>query len=368
MKIFIPVVGDQLRLTHDITTSVRFAGQNKRFARKLADSKQLKEGDDIEITLRKNTQLKVERVYVRQGPGAEFDSVTFRIGKENASGLPDGRFFLPIDVINTLDVELVQNDVQEKPESFRVLVERLYREASIEERINDTYLDTAFSEFDSLPSVLAGNITVDIKQECLRVRKAVNAMLKDNGIDSVETLLMEAKKHINADKFAQFESRLDAANMSMQRIQEHAATTQYPLYRFELKFRNGEPLIALSSYERGFLEDINNYVLVAHTLINTLTEKYVHPVKTILNLLCYTGDRDSYGRYSNKHNYSPKMVIKRKDREGAVLPRDAFTDNVLTRTKSDDHGYVFHYELNDRTLTVSEMRKEINSLQKELAQ
>lgn len=366
MKIFIPVVGDELRLTHDITTSVRFAGQNKRFVQKLVDSTKLTIDDDVEMTLRKNTVLKVERVYVRQGPGAEFDSVTFRIGKDNASQLPDGRFFLPIEVINTLDVELLQNGNHGKPETLREMVSRLYAEASIEDRMDDSCRDKAFKEFDTLPSALSGSIVVDLAQECHNVRKAVDTMLKDNGVDSVEALFAEAEKHINEDKFANFEMRFDAAQVTMHRIIDHVLANKYPLYHFTLKYRNGEALIGLASYGRAFLDALTTYINVAHALLNVLTEKYVRPVEALPNLLSFMGGKESFGRYCNKHNYNPKTAIKRRDGNAAILPQDAFTDNVFTRTKSDDHGYVFNYQLDDgRTLSIKEMRKEIRTLAKE---
>ena len=365
MNISIPVIGDKFILKNSITTNIVFDGQNKLFVKKLIKDEPASLGDKIEITLLEGTTLKVQRVYIRQGAGAEFNSVTFRISKDNPSGLPDGRFFLPIDVVNTLEVEKVTESTNEKIKTFRELHSCLHKQAEINQRLDGSYSDPAFNEINNLPLALSGNIVFNLREECDRVKNAVDDILKKNGLDSVEALFDEAEKVINENAFSKFEERFHVAEMSINRIKNHILTEAYPVYRFKLKYRNDEPLLVLSKWGRSFFEALDEYIKITHTLLNALTDKYINLVPSFYSLIDGTYEKESFGCYSSKHNYNPKSAIKDKSGKVGVIPHDAFVDNLFTRTKSDNHGYVFHYELdNGNKLSITEMRKEIRSLAK----
>ena len=369
MNIFIPVVGDELLLKNNITTNITFAGQNKRFIKKLVgDESKLSLDDEIEINLLENTVLKVERVYVRQGAGADFNSITFRIPKDNPSCLPDGRFFIPIDIVNTFNVDKIVNLNNEKPKTFRDFTSELHMKADINQRMDKSYSTPAFKEVDELPVALSGNIIFNLREESEKVKSAITACLKDNNLDSVESLLIEAEKYITEDSFAKFEKRLHEAEYSINRIANHVQTENYPVYRFKLKYRNGEPLLVLSKYGRFFFDALHTYTVTIHALLNVLVDKYVRPIQTFHSLMSNPYGKENFGEYTSKANTNTKPVLKDASEKIGILPKDAFTDNLFTRTKSDDHGYVFHYELdNGNKLSISEMRKEIRSLAKDFS-
>jgi hypothetical protein len=365
MNISVPVIGDKFILKNSITTNIVFDGQNKIFVKNLIKDEPANLGDKIEITLLEGTTLKVQRVYIRQGAGADFNSVTFRISKDNPSGLPDGRFFLPIDVVNTLEVEKVTESTNEKIKTFREFHSCLHKQAEVNQRIDGSYSDPAFNEINNLPVALSGNIVFNLREECDRVKNAVDDILKKNGLDSVDALFGEAEKIINENSFSKFEERFHVAEMSINRIKNHILTEAYPVYRFKLKYRNDEPLLVLSKMGRPFFEALDEYIKITHTLINALTDEYIHLVPSFYSLIDGNYEKESFGCYSSKHNYTPKSAIKNKSGTVGVIPHDGFVDNLFTRTKSDNHGYVFHYELdNGNKLSITEMRKEIRSLAK----
>ncbi len=368
MNIFIPAVGDNFLLKNSITTNIVFDGQNKRFVKMLMKDEPTCLGAKVELTLLEGTVLKIERVYVRQGAGAEFDSVTFRIPKDNPSGLPSGRFFLPIDVVNTLEVEKINDVTKDKPKKFRDLHSALYRNATIDKRLDGSYSTPAFDEIEDLPVALSGNIVFNLREECERVKSAIDSILKENGLDSVKALFNEAEKVINENAFAKFEQKFDVAETSINRINNHVLTEAYPIYRFKLKYRNDEPLLVLACLGRSFFEALDTYINVTHALINALSDKYIRPVPSFYSLINGGYEKERFGCYSEKSNYNPKQVLKNPDGKLGVLPQDAFIDNLFTRTKSDGHGYVFRYELdNGKTLSISEMRKEIRAMAKDFS-
>jgi len=132
VKLFIPTIGVQLKLLKD--TVIHILNDNDRnftFLQKLKcefgdrkDSHWYKDviGLDpvfeklykmsfkdnwVELTLPTGVVLKVDRIYLRKGKD-DYDSLTFTLdGKKT---IPNGRFWLKLDTVNTLEVEIA-NDV-----------------------------------------------------------------------------------------------------------------------------------------------------------------------------------------------------------------------------------------------------------------
>lgn len=102
MNISIPVIGDKFILKNSITTNIVFDGQNKLFVKKLIKDEPARLGDKIKLTLLEGTILKVQRVYIRQGAGAEFNSVTFRISKIIHQAYLMGVSFYPLMLLTHL--------------------------------------------------------------------------------------------------------------------------------------------------------------------------------------------------------------------------------------------------------------------------
>jgi hypothetical protein len=108
MKMFIPIIGDKIELTKTIKVELKNLSQNTTFLKKydelFSKVKQInKKTHNIE--LKKGTILTIDRVYIRKGSSAEYNSITFRIA--NDKNLPNGRFFLPISVVNTFEINKI---------------------------------------------------------------------------------------------------------------------------------------------------------------------------------------------------------------------------------------------------------------------
>lgn len=97
MKILIPKLGDTLKLSKNVTLSVKQERRNSDFLKKYLDknpkTKQI-ENNVYEVSLKRGTELVVDRIYIRQ-QAESFDSITFRIPKDK--GEISGRFFVSLD-------------------------------------------------------------------------------------------------------------------------------------------------------------------------------------------------------------------------------------------------------------------------------
>ena len=107
MKLFVPVVGSKLKLLNNTDVTLKYAGQNTRFIEKMMGDELPLKNKTITLTLPAGMLLVVDRVYIRQGNGADFNSLTFKVDACEKSGIPKGRFFLSVDEVNTLDVDIV---------------------------------------------------------------------------------------------------------------------------------------------------------------------------------------------------------------------------------------------------------------------
>lgn len=149
MKLNILVVGDHIKLLKDKEVTLINASQNKLFLEKYKnDNKNIKSirKDETHINLKKGTVLKVDRVYIRKGEGADYNSLTF-VSKNN-NDIPDGRFFLSVDTVNELDVEVIRLTVGDNVQPIR---KKIFERSLEIRREREIYLDScrfeAFKEF-----------------------------------------------------------------------------------------------------------------------------------------------------------------------------------------------------------------------------
>lgn len=115
MKLNILVVGDCIKLLKGENLTLIDVGQNKRFLEKYdqrnKNIKYIRKGERY-INFPKGTLLKVDRVYIRKGDGSDYNSLIF-ISKNN-KGIPDGRFFIPVNIVNSFDVEIITPECEDK--------------------------------------------------------------------------------------------------------------------------------------------------------------------------------------------------------------------------------------------------------------
>lgn len=133
MLLFIPTIGVRLALMSEARVKVYFEDRNTKLLRQFGvychnqyysgtltakfDEKQMakygaEKGDGyVWLTLPVGSVLSVDRIYIRKSV-SDFDSLTFnlmtRAGKEKNS-FPYGRFWLKLEDVNTLDVEIVRD-------------------------------------------------------------------------------------------------------------------------------------------------------------------------------------------------------------------------------------------------------------------
>lgn len=140
IHVLIPIVGNTLQLTADVTIHLINEGQNLKFVNDiLSQSGQVeKHVKTIKVGLKAGTNLQVDRVYIRKAEGSAFDSITFRIEKNNHSGLPGGRFFVSVTQVNSMKAIILPFTKMHKPSLRRELVNE-WKELSLHQR---TYVNT----------------------------------------------------------------------------------------------------------------------------------------------------------------------------------------------------------------------------------
>ena len=149
MKLNILVVGDCIKLLKDKKVTLINSGQNKAFLEKYElENKNIKsiKKSEKHITIPKNTLLKVDRVYIRKGSGSGYNSLTF-VSKGNA-GIPDGRFFLPVGIVNELDVEIMAlSEMKDSKPVRKQIFERALEIRKEKKKYLDNCRFEAFKEF-----------------------------------------------------------------------------------------------------------------------------------------------------------------------------------------------------------------------------
>lgn len=120
MQIFIPSVGDKIKLKNDIDLNLKYKSQNNSFIKKIkemnANVKSI-DKDFYPLALKKGTILIIDRVYVRSGDSSAFNSITFKVN--GSDYLPNGRFFVSLDVANNMGAELIEDDNEIKSIKLR---------------------------------------------------------------------------------------------------------------------------------------------------------------------------------------------------------------------------------------------------------
>lgn len=121
MKLWIPSIGDELRLTADWTFPCFTPHGNHKFIAKMRPDTEGRSCYSVAITLPEGTVLSVQRIYIRSGK-KEWDSITFSIkelptsdnGRKSAtmkktSKKAIGRFWAKLRDVNEIEYEPVEH-------------------------------------------------------------------------------------------------------------------------------------------------------------------------------------------------------------------------------------------------------------------
>ena len=121
MRIFIPTIGDTLRLEKDWTFRLYDEDKNITLFHHLGlpvSSKHVWSRDlkATTVTLKAGTELSIDRIYIRRGKD-EYDSITFNLLGAKTQPTRYGsksrvRFWVPLPDVNTMDAEYVLTHVR----------------------------------------------------------------------------------------------------------------------------------------------------------------------------------------------------------------------------------------------------------------
>jgi hypothetical protein len=115
MKLFIPKLGTVIRLTEPWTFGLHYEHRNRRLWDMMFAPPEMQPHpnrfrfgfQDVRLlTLVDGTELKISRVFIRQG-SEDYDSVTFYGGVHHMGVIHKARFWAKLDDVNKIEYEVV---------------------------------------------------------------------------------------------------------------------------------------------------------------------------------------------------------------------------------------------------------------------
>lgn len=369
MKLFVPVVGSELKLLNETTVALKNAKQNSRFIDKLTGVATPLPGKNVNLILPKGTLLTVDRVYVRQGAGADFNSLTFKVGANPEAGIPKGRFFLSVDVVNTLDVEVVTAI----PE--RVMVDNIWalhsmywNKVSFQERFKDAHLDLLFEDVLSRPSLYNGVLLCNLKNEHELFTQSLTASLKKVGINSPSEVASRIRPLVDSEELKVVEDYISQINKTHRDI--NAIISQddcEALYKFSVYQVGSEPAILLETMERPGLTCLSalndSYETLVYHILKRESEdgrgaRFGGSRSIIDHIVEPISKRDTFGRYYYSSKLTPRAIIVNGSHTKGIIPLESFKENLFTRTRNVGYGHEIIYQTsNGERLSPADLRK-----------
>lgn len=367
MKLFIPVVGTRLALLSPATVSLKNKEQNTRFVQALS----AESGESVTLTLPRGTVLTVDRVYIRQGDAPEYNSLTFKVLANESAGIPSGRFFLHVDVVNTLNVEVVQEKPVPKGVTTRTLLSSLFKQCTPNERVNNIHFTLLMEQMNACPTVREGELVIDIQSELALLDRAVAQNALSVGEESVYAFVTRMKPVIGKRNGQILNEQLDIVSAQAAIVAAAMQVSPYEaLYQFRAFRFNDEPVIWLSPTHswtaiRAIHAMEHAYRCIFALLFASRGEDFKKAASLwwpsfFSKVIGISETNNNFGLYYRKNNYSPKSPIVNAEKTQALIPQDSFGDNLFTRTKIDDHGHRFSYRLSSgECVSVADFRKMI---------
>jgi len=106
MKLYIPKLKEELKLTSDWTFKLHYEHRNASLYPNYNNYNYRDNLSPVQYTLTVGTILKVDRYYIRNG-ASDFDSMTFRISYNDNKDLIGKRFWVKLDDANKIEFESV---------------------------------------------------------------------------------------------------------------------------------------------------------------------------------------------------------------------------------------------------------------------
>lgn len=398
----IPSVGDKVMLTKDLSLTLKDVAQNSSFLSKIKklneNVKSLKK-DHFPITILKGTVLKIDRVYIRAGQTSGYNSITFKV--QGVDGLPNGRFFVSLDVANEMDLEILADNNTKKELNIRDLLLHV-REKDERRECAFYYLHQMNKEYLQSLQVKLNPLTVieSIRRETenilgksldMSISEAMNLIIEDLKHDSLNIDKKKSKKAkeeldilLNAHKDTNFDFLYDA--YAEGKPIEHS---EINLYKIEdpdsFKIKNPHVVsmtLKLNESTYEYLYPIVNYaelmIFVFHRALQIKGSKhhFVHlcsVLYTILGLMqnkktvssLYVNEFNIAYSYYGGYGKSDTPPFKAPD---IYLPYDKLKNFELLSTKgmgSDPLKYGFEYYEGQNKIDLKVARKKLTQAKKE---
>lgn len=280
MVMKIPRIGDRVITTKKSKISIKNKAQNVTFLKSLA--KKNKEAWDPGIEnytyeLKKGTELIIDRVYIRNGESSGFDSVTFRV--KDSDYLPNGRFFLPIDIANNLQVKFVDNKENKKKLTLKQYFNQ--KHPGTREQFNHIYKIQKQQIVESHINVniqelllLANEIFLDEVKRCLGDRNIDIAF--ENAFELLNKSIASLPSHSIHKQMPENQlKKLEMANRSIESVCDHYEdfnSFRRLTIRLQRIESEDERIEISNSYVFDYIayKDTENYLLEAKEFVSML--------------------------------------------------------------------------------------------------
>ncbi|WP_415913158.1 hypothetical protein [Neptuniibacter sp. QD37_11] len=361
MKLFIPIVGSQLRLLKPATVSVKYASQNNKFIKSYEEMNNLAvmKSRKTDINLPKGLELTVDRVYIRQGDSADYNSLTFKTQGDEMAGIPKGRFFLSVDMVNTLDVKVVES----KPDldlPLHKVISKKWDSYSHNARVSSYKILKDI--MGDTPVLGSGKISINLVTELERHQAALDECLESAGFQTI----VEAKERIiETHGEGSFENICEELAFARKSLIDR---TEIPAFTFDQYAVNGEIVLSLqNTFHKdhfAFGEILDQMYHIIRCVKYALTgDRYTHVgVKSSIDLVSSTGKTPfttAGARYGISQEYGAHIYRNPEDEAEALLLGSSFSKSVLLHTK-EYKNHPFAYEFEGEAIEVPALRREFN--------
>lgn len=357
MKMLIPVCGDVIKVAKDVDVELKNIAQNKNFLEKydekLKNVKQINKKKHF-VTLKKGTLLTIDRVYIRQGDSAEYNSITFKINKDK--NLPNGRFFLPVSVVNTLDIEFLGQETEKSIALSKWLLKN-YKE-----------LDSNSIMKEKIDSKLKFSLNIDLVKSYELLNNEIEEILSKNG-DDLESLYKKCYKKAEGEEKAilkEWYTSLPELRKSIIKLNniEYANFNFLEVNESTLKENN---FIKYKVLENDILKLLSNFINNVSWMNNSeyrelgydfiLRFSRNNKLSKFKNIFNYNLE-ELYSNYNI--SYETKNILRKNLIEYKKISDMTF----LNPNKIDWMNEMLIYKINDKVVSLKELRKALTKAKK----
>tara|TARA_B100000073_G_scaffold348064_1_gene364836 strand:- start:3146 stop:4219 length:1074 start_codon:yes stop_codon:yes gene_type:complete len=357
MKMLIPVCGDVIKIAKDVEVELKNIAQNTNFLEKydekLKNVKQINKKKHF-ITLKKGTLLTIDRVYIRQGDSAKYNSITFKINKDK--NLPNGRFFLPVSVVNTLDIEFLGQE-SEKSMALSKWLLKNYKE-----------LDSNSIIKEKIDSKLKFSMNIDLVKSYELLNNEINKILSKSG-DNLESLYKKCYKKTKGEEKAilkEWYTSLPELRKSIIKLNniEYANFNFLEVNESTLKENN---FIKYEVLENDILKLLSNFINNVSWMNNYEYREFGYDFILRFsrnNKLSKFENIFNYNLEELYSNYNISYETKNILRKNLIEYKKISDMTFLNPNKIDWMNEMLIYKINDKVVSLKELRKALTKAKK----